>query len=86
MEFDHKKAVEASLSLADLSLTRFSSCSRDLIHLSADATTPLGVMVHTMFEPDVKKYYQDTTRLKLDPLFEQGLVCRISEPSEIRRN
>lgn len=84
VEFDYNKAVETSLSLADLSLTCFSLCSLDLIHLSANAANPLGVMVHTMFEPDIKIYYQNTTRLKLDPLFEQDLVCRISEPSEIK--
>lgn len=71
---DGSARVEASLCGADLMLSCYSSCALDLSYISRLSMFPLGVMVFTMLEEDVRQFYCATTSLQSMPLVGQGLA------------
>ena len=85
VKLDRNTRVEASLCGADLMMTCYSSCGLSLSHISKYSKFPLGVMVFSMFEEDVRLFYRATTRLQNIPLVEQGMGLIIEEQSDTEK-
>ena len=77
--------MEASLCGADVMMTCYSSCGLDLSYISKFSKSPLGVMVFSMFEEDVRRFYRATTSLQRLPLVEQGMASIIEEQGDTEK-
>ncbi len=83
VRLDDSARVEASLCGADLMLSCYSSCALDLSYISRLSMLPLGVMVFTMLEEDIRQFYYATTSLQSIPLVDQGLASIVEAQDDI---
>lgn len=82
-QVDETDSVELPLCGSDLMLTCFSTCGLDLAYLNRISAEPLGTMLFTMFDEDIRECYRATTRLDEIPLATQGLGVAIKVMGEL---
>ncbi len=80
---DVEPRVEASLSVADMVCTCYSSCGMDHMFLQRKARHPLGTVTYMMFESDLSEHHRRETDLDLPPLAGEDLALIVRQEAEL---
>ena len=82
VKLDNNAKVEASLCGADVMMSCYSSCGLELSYISKYSKFPLGTMIFSLFEEDLRRFFRATTTLRHLPLVDQGMAYVIEDQSD----